>query len=359
MRNPDLKAAAARVEASRYAVRVAARRSIRASARKASANGRGRSWVATSVAASIRRTSAAYRESTTAAAARSDTSVDSSSQRWVYGLGIGAAWEADVWGRVRSKKAAAQAESDALEADYEFARQSLAAAVARAYFSTIEASQQAANAQEILSSTASLQSSPTSARSRVTRATSTWRRSSRAPLPRRTRSTSRRPRARRPSARSRSSPATIPPAASPRAAPSPANREPCPPVCPRKSSNAGPTSSRPSDRFAAAFHRVNEAHAARLPRFALSGIGRTRHRATRRRRCARCRHLEPRRRGHAADLLRRRTQGRAGHPHRRAKSRRRELHRHRAARLRGRGERAGRRLLPAQTRRRTDRGGLE
>ena len=56
-----------------------------------------------------------------------------------------------MWGRVRSKKAAAQAESDALAYDYEFARQSLAAAVARAYFSTIEASQQAANAQEIMS----------------------------------------------------------------------------------------------------------------------------------------------------------------------------------------------------------------
>ena len=77
--------------------------------------------------------------------------MESSTQRWVYGLGLGAAWEADVWGRVRSKKAAAQAESDALAADYEFARQSLAAAVARAYFSTIEASQQAANAEETMS----------------------------------------------------------------------------------------------------------------------------------------------------------------------------------------------------------------
>src|SRR6185369_31708 len=79
-----------------------------------------------------------------------DTSTDKSSQRWVYGLAAGAAWEADVWGRIRSKKAAAKSESLALEADYEFARQSLAAAVARAYFSTIEASQQAANAQESL-----------------------------------------------------------------------------------------------------------------------------------------------------------------------------------------------------------------
>src|SRR5438045_9634809 len=80
----------------------------------------------------------------------SNRSVDKSQQRWVYGLGIGAGWEADVWGRVRSKKAAAQAESDALAADYEFARQSLGAAVARAYFSTSESSHQAANAQETL-----------------------------------------------------------------------------------------------------------------------------------------------------------------------------------------------------------------
>ena len=55
-----------------------------------------------------------------------------------------------MWGRIRSKKAAAKAESAALEADYEFARQSLAAAVARAYFTTIEAAQQEANAQETL-----------------------------------------------------------------------------------------------------------------------------------------------------------------------------------------------------------------
>jgi NodT family efflux transporter outer membrane factor (OMF) lipoprotein len=79
-----------------------------------------------------------------------DTSMDESSARWVYGLAAGASWEADVWGRIRSKKAAALAESGALEADYEFARQSLAAAVARAYFTVIEASQQEANAQETL-----------------------------------------------------------------------------------------------------------------------------------------------------------------------------------------------------------------
>ena len=86
----------------------------------------------------------------TAGGAADTSGIDDSTQRWVYGLGIGASWEADVWGRIRSKKAAAQAESDALEADYEFARQSLAASVARAYFSTIEAAIQEANARETL-----------------------------------------------------------------------------------------------------------------------------------------------------------------------------------------------------------------
>src|SRR5438093_1501992 len=57
---------------------------------------------------------------------------------------------ADAVERNPDLKAAAKAESAALEADYEFARQSLAAAVARAYFSTIEAAQQEANAQETL-----------------------------------------------------------------------------------------------------------------------------------------------------------------------------------------------------------------
>ncbi len=75
---------------------------------------------------------------------------DSTMGRWVTGIGMGASWEADVWGRVRSKREAARSESEALEADYEFARQSLAASVAKAYFSTIEASQQAANMKEAL-----------------------------------------------------------------------------------------------------------------------------------------------------------------------------------------------------------------
>jgi multidrug efflux system outer membrane protein len=151
LRNPDLKAAAARVEASRHAVRVAASSLYPRIGAKILGNRQGqelRGGINLGIdPPSLGGIPGVGDEG----GSLSDRSVDSSSQRWVYGLGVGAAWEADVWGRVRSKKAAAQAESDALAYDYEFARQSLAAAVARAYFSTIEASQQAANAQETMS----------------------------------------------------------------------------------------------------------------------------------------------------------------------------------------------------------------
>jgi outer membrane protein, multidrug efflux system len=149
--NPDLRAAAARVEASRYAVRVAAASLYPRIAAKILGEVQGQE-LGGDLARGIEPPSLGGIPGVDNGGGTTlDTSVDSSSQRGVYGLGIGAAWEADVWGRVRSKKAAAQAESDALAADYEFARQSLAAAVARAYFSTIEASQQSANAQETMS----------------------------------------------------------------------------------------------------------------------------------------------------------------------------------------------------------------
>ena len=149
-RNPDLKAAAARVEASRYAVRVAASSLYPRIAMKGLGNRQGQELHGDLDRGINPPGLGGIPGIDDGGGSALDTSVDSSSQRWVYGLGIGASWEADVWGRIRSKKAAAQAESGALEADYEFARQSLAAAVARAYFSTIEAAQQAANAQETL-----------------------------------------------------------------------------------------------------------------------------------------------------------------------------------------------------------------
>jgi NodT family efflux transporter outer membrane factor (OMF) lipoprotein len=52
-------------------------------------------------------------------------------------------WEIDLWGRLRYQRNAAIAMRDASSADYRFARQSLAASVARAWFVATETAQQA------------------------------------------------------------------------------------------------------------------------------------------------------------------------------------------------------------------------
>jgi NodT family efflux transporter outer membrane factor (OMF) lipoprotein len=148
-RNPDLKAAAARVEASRAAVRIAASSLYPRIAMKGLGERQGQ-HLSGDLGLGINPPDFGNSGTENAGGAGLDTSTEDTSKRWVYGIAAGAAWEADVWGRIRSKKAAAKAESLALEADYEFARQSLAAAVARAYFTTIEAAQQEANAQETL-----------------------------------------------------------------------------------------------------------------------------------------------------------------------------------------------------------------
>src|SRR5262245_34041876 len=148
-RNPDLRAAAARVEASRAAIRIAASSLYPRIAMKGLGERQGQR-LSGDLGRDINPPDFGSSGVENSGGSGLDTSVDNTSQRWVYGIAAGAAWEADVWGRIRSKKAAAKAESEALEADYEFARQSLAAAVARAYFTTIEASQQEANAQETL-----------------------------------------------------------------------------------------------------------------------------------------------------------------------------------------------------------------
>src|SRR6476646_1642236 len=124
--NPDLKAAAARVEASRAAVRVAAASLYPRIAGKILGERQGQR-LSGDLGRDINPPSFGSGGTEDSGGAGLDTSTDKSSQRWVYGLAAGAAWEADVWGRIRSKKAAARAESYALEADYEFARQSLAA----------------------------------------------------------------------------------------------------------------------------------------------------------------------------------------------------------------------------------------
>ena len=56
-------------------------------------------------------------------------------------LFLAASWEADVWGRLRAQQAASQAVYEATALDYAWARQSLAATTARAWYTAIEARQ--------------------------------------------------------------------------------------------------------------------------------------------------------------------------------------------------------------------------
>jgi outer membrane protein, multidrug efflux system len=271
--NPDLRAAAARVEASRAAVRVAAASLYPRIAAKILGERQGQE-LGGDIGRGIEPPSfGGIPGVDNGGGGTLDTSVSSSTQRWVYGLGVGAAWEADVWGRVRSKKAAAQAESDALAADYEFARQSLAAAVARAYFSTIEASQQAANAQETMSyynealkladvrkeqgQASDFDLAQIKARAASVQDTVYVAEAARAQAIRAIQVvTSHYPTGRFPT---RSS---FP--GQPRAVPA---------GLPAQLLERRPDVIAAERRFAAAFHRVNEARAARLPRFAISTTG--------------------------------------------------------------------------------------
>jgi NodT family efflux transporter outer membrane factor (OMF) lipoprotein len=65
-------------------------------------------------------------------------------------VGVQASWELDVWGRIQSGQQAAVESAEAAEADYRYAQLSVAAAVARAYFATINAQQQAQTSSDIV-----------------------------------------------------------------------------------------------------------------------------------------------------------------------------------------------------------------
>jgi NodT family efflux transporter outer membrane factor (OMF) lipoprotein len=56
----------------------------------------------------------------------------------LQGIAIGVAWEPDLWGRLRYARNAAQEAAVAVQADYEFARQSLAATTARTWYLAAE-----------------------------------------------------------------------------------------------------------------------------------------------------------------------------------------------------------------------------
>jgi NodT family efflux transporter outer membrane factor (OMF) lipoprotein len=66
----------------------------------------------------------------------------------INGIWLNASLELDVWGRIRYGEAAASQQLAATEADYAYARQSLAATVAKSWFVAIEASLQRALLQD-------------------------------------------------------------------------------------------------------------------------------------------------------------------------------------------------------------------
>lgn len=68
------------------------------------------------------------------------------------GLMLRMSWEIDLWGRLRYARNAAMAASDAQNADYRYAQQSLAASVARAWFTATEARLQLQLATEVAAS---------------------------------------------------------------------------------------------------------------------------------------------------------------------------------------------------------------
>jgi NodT family efflux transporter outer membrane factor (OMF) lipoprotein len=71
-------------------------------------------------------------------------------------LSLGASWELDVWGRLRYGRNAVQATSASVQADYEFGRQSLAAAVAKSWFTAGETWLQLQLAEQMIASSQDL-----------------------------------------------------------------------------------------------------------------------------------------------------------------------------------------------------------
>jgi NodT family efflux transporter outer membrane factor (OMF) lipoprotein len=72
------------------------------------------------------------------------------------GIGLFASWELDLWGRVRAGEAFAKEQYASAELDAEYARQSIAALVAKSWFLATEARLQRARAQAMLESSIEL-----------------------------------------------------------------------------------------------------------------------------------------------------------------------------------------------------------
>ena len=68
----------------------------------------------------------------------------------LQGVGIVAGWEVDLWGRIRSGREAATLQYVSVQLDTEYARQSIAALVAKSWFLATEARLQKANAESMV-----------------------------------------------------------------------------------------------------------------------------------------------------------------------------------------------------------------
>ncbi len=66
------------------------------------------------------------------------------------GAGLTSTWELDLWGRVRYGRAASAAQATSAQADFEYARQSIAAVVAKSWFLATEAGLQVEAARETI-----------------------------------------------------------------------------------------------------------------------------------------------------------------------------------------------------------------
>lgn len=76
----------------------------------------------------------------------------------LQGIVAAASWELDLWGRVRYGRNAAQQDYASAQADFEFGRQSLAASIAKAWFTATQLSLNARIAAEMVAAAQQLQS---------------------------------------------------------------------------------------------------------------------------------------------------------------------------------------------------------
>ena len=191
------------------------------------------------------------------------------------GVGVFANWEIDLWGRVRAGREAASTQYSSAALDAEFARQSLAALVAKSWFLATEARLQKANAEEMVASMAR-QLAFAQDRLRVGSGDQNDVTLARATLAGYRDSARNLEYAYRQSLRALESLAGRYPAAALEAPPQLAAMPgPVPAGMPAELLERRPDLVAAERRVAAAFYRVEEAKAARLPRIALTAAGTT------------------------------------------------------------------------------------